>query len=84
MRLTAQQIDELHGLHEIIYRNDSLTIVATLGPRKVDVQCLLDSRVDINVIRHSKAYAAGIPISSLPPTLLYRGMTVANGQAVYF
>ena len=81
--LTAREVDAIMG-SDIIYRNDSPSVVAGVGPTGTTVRCLLDSGADINVIRISEALAASLPMSSLPPSLAKGRMFVANGEAVKF
>ncbi|KYG39573.1 hypothetical protein M433DRAFT_10667 [Acidomyces richmondensis BFW] len=69
---------------DIIYRNDSPSVVAEVGPAGATMRCLLDSGADINVIRISDAMAASLPMSSLPPPLAKGRMFVANREAVKF
>ncbi|KYG40334.1 hypothetical protein M433DRAFT_8928 [Acidomyces richmondensis BFW] len=81
--LTAREVDAIIG-SDIIYRNDSPSVVAEVGPASATMRCLLDSGADINVIRISNAMAASLPMSSLPPPLAKGRMFVANREAVKF
>jgi hypothetical protein len=80
---TARKVDAIIG-SDIIYRNNSPSVVAEVGPASATMRCLLDSGANINIICISNAIAVSLPILSLPPPLAKGRMFVANREAVKF
>ncbi len=80
---TARKVDAIIG-SDIIYRNNSPSVVAEVGPASATIRCLLNSGANINVIRISNTIAASLPISSLLLPLTKGRMFVANREAVKF
>ena len=47
--LIAKDVDIAIGL-DVIYKNDSLIVIAAVSDNRSSVKCLIDSRAEVNII----------------------------------